>query len=405
MDIATMHIGMDVELQELNSAVFGKLQHPEKDYIINDVIVNLIRSAINKDDNTVSNIVSYQDIREYYHILEPFLKTTQLEHTYTTGNLFSVGVLPIDLAISSITSGIIYKDVKYKVTIPGTTDLTDYGGTNPPVTGATFTCSIADRTGNPPATASDGIYRILDAGDVFFNLVGAANNNPGTYFTADGIAAAGMSLGGSIEVIADTPTWAGGTDLIPVYNPGYNNILAIYAMISCGSYIASGALELNKMYCVIDTGATDLTSYGAPLVTSTVNSIFTCDTAGTPTWSSGTKLLEVKKVTCRLVKMQDTGNFLNHSFGTDKNSPICELAGGNVKVYHNTEFSIRQIIIDYVRQPLSVSYTNSVDSDVHSSLHSFIVKLAARQAAGIAGSKEYQSLVMESEEDKQAINK
>ena len=40
MDIATMHIGMDVELQELNSAVFGDLQSPEKDYILNDVIVN-----------------------------------------------------------------------------------------------------------------------------------------------------------------------------------------------------------------------------------------------------------------------------------------------------------------------------------------------------------------------------
>ena len=119
MNIATMHIGMDLEMQQLNSGVFSKMQHEEKDYILNDVIVNLLKSALNKDDNTVSTVVSYQDIREYYGILEPFLRTTQLEQSHTTGDLYDIGNLPEDLTIATFTSGLFYAGAKYKVTVAG----------------------------------------------------------------------------------------------------------------------------------------------------------------------------------------------------------------------------------------------------------------------------------------------
>ena len=227
-----MHIGMDVELQELNSAVFGDLQSPEKDYILNDVIVNLIRSAINKDDNTVSNIVSYQDIREYYHILEPFLRTTQLEHIHTTGDLYTEGVLPVSVSTATFTSGVLYADVKYKVTIAGTTDLTAFGYKIAPVVGETFTCVMADLTGTPMNIDTDSIYRILDPGAMSFISSGADSNDPGTYFVATGSSGVTGTPAGTLERIAHAPTWAGGTELIPIYDMGYNNMIKVDAVIT-----------------------------------------------------------------------------------------------------------------------------------------------------------------------------
>jgi len=404
MNISTMHIGFDIKLQQLNSAVFNNFQAEEKDYLLNEVTQNMIRAAINKAENTVTNIVSYQNIREYYNVLEPYIRTTQLAHTTTTGDLYTIGTLPTDLSADSFTSGLLYNGVKYKVKVAGATDLSDYGYKAAPVVGETFTCVIANRTLNPPVTAADGIYRILDDGDVDFTTVDADSNTPGLVFTADGVVGAGASLGASIEVIADTPGWDATTELVPIYNPGYNNILAVNAVVDCGDYIAGGSITSGKKYRVVTAGTTDLTGYGAPLATSSVNSIFTCSTTGTPAWADGTKLIEVKKMTCRLVQAHDVGNFLNNSFGSVRTSPIAVLADGEVKVYHNNQFTIHQIYLDYIRKPAEVSYNNSVDSDMNSSLHNHVVTLAARLAAGVLGSKEYESLVLETEKEDKSIN-
>lgn len=402
MNIATMHIGMDVEMQQLSSEVFNKLQHEEKDYILNDVIVNLLKSALNKDDNTVTSIVSYQDIRQYYGILEPFLRTTQLDQDHTTGELFDAGILPADLNVAAFTSGILYADAKYKVlTIGVAADFSNVGGTSPPVLNDTFTCVISNLTTGPAGVTVGNKYRILDNGGSDYTTAGAADSDVGTVFIADAV---GAGATGTVEVLGAGPTAWGGASMIPVYDTGYHNIIKIDALIECGAKISSGPLVKDKFYKVVTPGTLDLTSFGAYRAISAQNIVFTCIQSASPTWgATGTELIEVKKVTCRLIKMQDTGNFMDHSFGTTTTSPLAIIADNEVRVYHKNTFDIERIYIDYVRSPIEVNYTSSVDSDVRKSLHSFIVKLAARQALGISGAKEYQSLVMETEEDKKSI--
>jgi hypothetical protein len=404
MNIQAMHSGIDVNLQELNSAIFNKLQHEEKDYILNDVIENLLRAAINKAENTIHNLVTYQDIREYYTVLQPFLKTLQLEHYDVFGELYTVGVLPADLNIVAFTSGVLYKGVKYKVRVAGATNLSTFGGTVVPVAGDVFECSLSNLSGNPPTTVAGNIYRILDPGDLNFMAVGALANTPGTVFTATGAVAAG-TMSATIEQLASKPTWDGTTKLIPVYNKGYNNILSVNVYVDCGEVIASGTLEKNKRYRVVTSGTTNFKTVGGYEAISAENTIFTCTSNGAITWLNGTEVIEVKSFNARLVKMHDVGNFLSHSFGSVRTSPIAIIADGYIRVYHNNQFTIHQIYIDYVRKPLEVNYNEEVDCDMHSSLHSFIVSLAARKAAGISGSKEYEVLALETEEEKKSITK
>ena len=84
MDIATMHIGIDLGLQKSNSNVFGDLQREEKDYFLNKTIKSFVLTVLNKENNSVSSIESYLDISKYYTGLQPFIRTEELNKRFNT---------------------------------------------------------------------------------------------------------------------------------------------------------------------------------------------------------------------------------------------------------------------------------------------------------------------------------
>lgn len=405
MNIANMHIGIDVELREINSTLFDKIQHEEKDYVLNRVIEELLLAVINEEENTIFNAISYEDIRKYYSVLQTHIRTEEVGKSQTSGEKYVEADLPSDITIESITSGLLYKGVKYKCITSGATNLTVFGGGNPSAVNSEFTCTISNLTGTSFDFVEGEKYRILNPGQgTTFSTVGAPNANPGTVFTATAtLSIAGLTKAATLEHLSDTPSWDGVTALVPRYNPGYFNILNVYANVDYGAYISSGTLTPNKKYRVVNAGLTDFSGVGGYNAWLAEDVIFTCNSSNIIYWDDTTQLVETKDVPCRIVKANDIHTALEHSFGTTITSPIAILANDKLRIYHDNKFEINRIFIDYIRKPVEVNYNDSIDCDLHSSIHGFIVSLASRKLAASMGTQQYQNLAVESEQTKKKL--
>jgi len=405
MNIANMHIGIDVELREINSTLFDKIQHEEKDYVLNRVIEELLLAVINEEENTVFNAISYEDIRKFYSVLQTHIRTEEVGKSQTAGEKYVEADLPSDITIESIKSGLLYKGVKYKCITPGATNLTAFGGGNPSAVNSEFTCTISNLTGTSINFIEGEKYRILNPGQgSTFAAVGAPDANPGTVFTATVTSSVtGLTKAATFEHLSDTPSWDGITTLVPRYNPGYFNILNFYVNVDYGAYISSGTLTPNKKYRVVTAGLTDFSGVGGYNAWLAEDVVFTCNSSNSISWDSDTQLVETKDVPCRIVRANDIHTTLDHKFGTTITSPIAIIANDKLRIYHDNKFDINRIYIDYIRKPVEVNYTDSIDCDLHSSVHGLVVSLAARKLAASMGTQQYQNLAIESEQTKKKL--
>ena len=144
MNIKMMHIGIDLGVQRLNSNVFGKLQPEEKDYFINTVTQDFVKLALTDEKNTVFDVQTYTDIREYYERLQVYISSIQLGLVEELGYGYVYGELPTSITIVPISSGVLYHGVTYRIVTAGTIDLSGFGGNNHALTsvGDTFKCEI-----------------------------------------------------------------------------------------------------------------------------------------------------------------------------------------------------------------------------------------------------------------------
>lgn len=409
MNINTMHIGIDIVLRRLNSAVFGKFEHEEKDYLINRTIEDLIRINLLNERNTVFDLATYGDIRSYYEALHPFIKETYVGFVNYPTYGYVEGILPMQTPLTqTTTASLLYNGATYKVITVGTptpTDLSTFGYLATPILGESFEVVIPDYKGLTSLAYSKGErFIIMNPGNATNALIamGAKTGLPGEEFEVK-VASSPLTTDVNVHLsyIAKKPTWQGGTVLQAVKNLGYFLFIESKSYIACGDYISSGALVKNKIYKVATAGTTNLSTFGS-VVQTTVNNVFTCILNGTPTWAGGTQLQEVQLYGNRLVKSQDVPNFLNHAYGTVPSSPISELTNGKIRIYHDNKFTIDGIMLKYINTPIQVDWNNNVDTDMPISIHSKIVDWTAQRAAGISGNPTYQAIANENAKTEQA---
>ncbi len=372
MNIREMHIHLDLALQRINSNVFGRILPEEKDAFINKITQDLVRGVLLKEANTVMSIVGYGDIRSYYEVLQYYIRSIELSVNRNPGYNYVYGEFPVNIPMGVIKSGVLYKGIPYKILVSGGTSLDDAGY----VSGNQFTCNPDNLVGGDTIVVGE-TYRIINSAGVdFVTDHGAKSNSPGTVFraTTGGVL---LITNESVEVerLTIIPTWDGFTEITPTSNFGYFGYLTSRSAVRYGQSISSGALNVGRKYIVHAQGSTDLTSVGGK-ADNDVGYIFTCTNEGALTWN-GTVLYEVIDVVNRFVKMQDVYNFLAHSFGTTTSSPIATLSDNKVNVYHDYKFDINRVYLDYVKEPVSVSRENNIDSDLPVSLHSFLIDLTA----------------------------
>lgn len=373
MNIHEMHIGLDLGLQKLSSNVFNNLLKEEKDHYLNTTTKEIVRAALLDEKNTIFDAVTYMDIRRYYETLQYYIRQVELNVNLNLGYPFIYGNLPANIPMGIIKSGVLYKDIPYKVLSPGAAplDLSNAGGPVAAIAGDVFIC-------NPPNLGSGGViitgetYRIINSAGVDFSGQGAPSNVPGTVFTAT----SGITLGAVASIIVEKltviPDYQADTELTPTSNFGYFNYLSTRSSVRYGQSISSGTLTIGKKYYVHKPGTTDLTTVGGKLIND-VGFIFTCTAATSIDWTGGTVLYEVLDAVNRIVKYQDIYNFLDHSYGSAKSSPLCTIASNRVQVYHNYKFDVYRVYLDYIKEPVTVSKENEVSSDLPVSMHSFLI--------------------------------
>ena len=207
-----MHIGIDVGLRKANSQLYDQLLVEEKDYEINSTIEQLIMAVLNKEENTVYNMLSYADLRKYYTVLEPYVHTAQLHLNQPVGEPYVTGLFPIGIDTSVVTDAstpiLLYKGITYKFkAVDAGADLASWG--TPAVAsiavGDTFVCDISDITAASIVYTKEEQYRLLNPTDGTFTTMGAPDNDPGTLFTCTAAGTAtGWANNPTVEVMADT---------------------------------------------------------------------------------------------------------------------------------------------------------------------------------------------------------
>lgn len=393
-----MHIGIDIGIQRLNSNVFGKLLPEQKDYFINTVTQEFVKLALTDEKNTVYDIVTYADIREYYERLQTYIRSIQLNIVEELGYGYVYGQLPQSITIGTITTGVLYHGVSYKIIDKGTIDLSTFGFLGTPVDGDIFECSITEQTGVSITITKGEKYRIVNAHDGvttgLFVPVGAPDNIPGTEFTATSSATVTGGVSTVIQNLSKEPTWNSAT-LIPVSDVGYYMNIKTRSSIAKGNIISSGEITKGKKYIVKVIGTTaDLVDFGG-VITPDVGYVFVCSVTGTPTWAGGTHLYEIDDNGNRLVKMQDVDDFLENGFGSTKSSPISVFANNRLRVYHDNKFKIERIFLDYIRKPITVDINASIDSDLPESTQPFLVDLVVKKVAALTSNPAYPAMVNE----------
>lgn len=393
-----MHIGIDLGVQRLNSNLFGVLLDEAKDLYINTVTQEFVKLALTDEKNTLYTPQTYANIREYYERLQVYIKSIQLGKVNKFGYGYVYGKLPTSITMGQLTDGVLYHGVSYKIVAKGTIDLSEFGGeVNANITnGDTFDCEIDEVSGATIAILTGEKYRIVNAHGRDFTLVGAADSLPGTEFIANDDVATGGGVSTTVQPLSKAPTWLGAT-LVPISDIGYYMNISTRSSVRYGNVIASGDLTVGKKYIVSTVGGTDLSGVGG-VATPDVGYIFVCNTVATITWTSGTLLYEVNDNANRLVKMQDVEDFLTNSFGSTTSSPISVFADNRLRVYHDNKFTVERLFIDYIRKPITVSLSNSVNSDLPESTHSFLVDLVVEKLAALSGNPVYAAIDKENAE-------
>lgn len=408
MTIAEMHINLDIGLNRANSNLYGNLLDEEKDAILNRTIRQLVLAVLNNEKNTVYNLLSYEDIRKYYSVLQSLIKTKELGLVIDSSKNYVLGELPFSVPVSSVITGddLIYKDIKYKfLAVHGTYGgfLSNYGAMSSPAVGDEFTCSIDNEGGSSISIVKGERYSILNKGDV--SSFSAGENGiwyRSTWKAIESTTATGWSENPTLEHLSDNPSWDDTTKIIPVNSNGYFAYISSKSLVDSGNEINSGTLTEGKKYRVVTKGSTDLSGVGGYTVTAK-DTIFTCTSNSAISWDGTTQVIEQKEVSNRLVKQQDVDNFLQHSFGTAKSSPICTIADNGVRVYYTDDYSVNGIILEYIRKPNTVSKEDSVDCDLDESVHDVIVDLAVAYASGAKMQENYQIMDKESKESQQTV--
>ncbi len=388
MTIHEMHIGLDLILQRINSNVFNKILPEEKDWYINVTTQELVRAVLLDEKNTVFNIITYADIRKYYEALQYYIRSSELSVNANPGHNYVYGDFPVNIPMGKITSGVLHKDIPYKVLVIGDTDLSAAAPGQTIESGATFVCKPANLSGGATLVVGE-TYRIINAAGTSFASYGAPSDFPGTVFVCTATAPLAAVTSIILERLTILPTWAG-SELSPVSNFGYFNYLSSRSSVRYGQSISSGSLTPGKKYYVYVPGTTDFSDVGGQEINSK-GYIFTCTSAATPiVWRDNTVLYEVLDANNRIIKAQDVYNFLAYSFGTTVSSPVVIIADNKIKVYHDYKFDVNRVYLDYIKEPVSVSKENSINSDLPVSLHAYIVDLTAKyilqtMANGVAG--------------------
>jgi hypothetical protein len=121
----------------------------------------------------------------------------------------------------------------------------------------------------------------------------------------------------------------------------------------------------------------DLSDYGG-YIRSNLGLVFKCLKDGSPTWKTGSTLMQLTEIPNALLKPTDANDALNYSYGSGTESLISTIVGDDLIVNSN-DFNIVFVDCTYVRIPAKVNYTYSINCDLPITPYESIVDITAKK--------------------------
>lgn len=103
-----------------------------------------------------------------------------------------------------------------------------------------------------------------------------------------------------------------------------------------------------------------------------------------------------KEVPNRLTKTEDIYEIIRGAFTRPKKeSPVSAMENYRVVVYHNGNFILGKILIDYIRTPRNVSLSLGINSELNPNIHEELIEQVVKRLAAYLETRNYNSITNE----------
>lgn len=341
MTIQEMHIGIDLYLQKVNSDFVDSLQPEEKDWFLNDEQKRFIMTRINEVSNDKRQGLQFNQKR--YDDLENLIVPNYNDIAYIRNPISNYIDLPSNYLYLLNDRSVVDKTCVYGET----TILTTRKYYIP------FTLNFP----KPSVITNYEFKIVIDTVTVF-----STDNYPNLVTTDD-------TLFTLIQLVKDVLTSQGYQVYWEHFNGEFfSNQLIIILEDGDVFYIENLEDEVKIEYELFRTVLT---------------------------YFQTNPLKEVETPN-RLTKTEDIYEIIRGAFTKPtKQSPVSAMESNRVVVYHNGNFILGKIWIDYIRLPRMVSLSLGINSELNPNVHEELVEQVGKRLAAYLGAKNYNELSAE----------
>ncbi len=330
--IQEVHAAIKLDLQEINSNVYGDVQDEEIDMVLNQEILEFVRNNI--DSNSNRHKEGFQDTGKRYDNIKELITTVDIAlYKESDGSLF--GTLPRDYFKHVSSKSAVFNNCVVKTI--GTTAGNIYKKA----------IKLKDDTTAPLYQR----FEIYD--DTNFETLFKAVDHDSAYSL--------NSAKEKFELISLVLEEFSSSNGIEIYWEWYN-----------------GEFAENSFWLVADA-AVDIEIYYEN------NALDSADTLVAESRATYNFTTEVTKVyPCRLVDSEDIEKYLHSKFSTTfYDSPIVEMLEDRVLIHHTDTFIPRTLSLTYIRKPRVTSLSLQRNTDLSKGVLDLISRRTAERLAKI----------------------
>lgn len=359
MTAKEMHIELDVRLQHINSNRKDTLRSEIKDVIINQSILEVVDSRLpskysSDKKGLEDNTVLYEDLKE-------LTKRASLS-TYVDSNVSDsvYCVLPVDYYhLKNDRSTVAYNC--NGITFPSTTNTTEQY----------YVLSFPDDNTSGAKYASFTIKYNGVLGTIY-------SYTSHTLYTKEAKFQIVNEVLDYVNKIQTISNGAGSSATFEAYWEYFDNLFYqdsfIFRVITAAASMSTAILT----YTGYAGSATALSTYTRPY--------YNYSYSTTNTYSN------------RLVPTDAVYNMNEDYYGkTWHTSPLSVLDLQRLRVYHNDNFIVRYILIEYIKRPRFINVSMNISSDLNIKMQKEVLDVAARKAASMINDPAYKNYIMENQ--------
>lgn len=349
MTTKEMHIGLDLQLQKMNSSAYGNIRPEEKDWLLNESVLRFIKQRISPKSNLKRE--GFQDTIKRYDDLEEIITDVPIS-LYKNDDDSLYGTLPYNY----------FHLVKSKSKIA-------------------YDCNGLTNTSNVNVDQRIAIVPFKDAPETLYSEFKIELHSGGVYY--------------DLINIEDYPSYEDGLATVDAKFILINLVLEEWNKIGGGAFFVVWETYDNMYY-------KDSFIFVHPSTTHTGIRITTDTVDEYPTFVSNTQVKYNYTITNiingadRLIRNNEIDGLLDHPFGTTiPTSPLTILKDGRIILYHQKKFISNSSVLTIIRKPRKIDINLNQSCELNPNVHEEIVDMTVQRIKAILDSGNYKNIINE----------